>query len=150
MLKKTITYTDYNGVQNSDVCYFNLSKPELMEMERSPIFELQELLKKIQGMEDPENELSYAERDEVMKKIGYILRNLIMLSYGQKSSDGKRFIKHTPNGESLGEQFIETMAYEELYMELVEDGNKLAAFVRGIIPPDYADKYNATTPQITD
>ena len=148
MLKKTITYTDYNGAQNSDICFFNLSKPELMEMERSPIFELQELLKKIQNMEDPENELSYAERDEVMKKIGYILRNLIALSYGQKSSDGKRFIKRTPSGESLGEQFIETVAYEELFMELVEDGNKLAAFVRGIIPPDYAEKYNSEPPNI--
>ena len=32
MLKKTITYTDYNGVRRTEDFWFNLSKAEIMEM----------------------------------------------------------------------------------------------------------------------
>ena len=33
MLKKTITYNDYNGVERTEDFYFNLSKAEILEME---------------------------------------------------------------------------------------------------------------------
>ena len=35
MLKKTIKYNDYNGVERNEDFYFNLSQAELMEMEMS-------------------------------------------------------------------------------------------------------------------
>lgn len=147
MIKKTINYTDYDGKERSEVFYFNLSKPELMEMERSPLIELRNLLQNIKDPDELNNESAYAERDNLMKKIGMVLRNLIIRSYGKKSSDGIRFIKRSPDGESLGEQFVETVAYEELYMELISDEGKLLAFIKGIIPAEYVEKAQAASDQ---
>jgi len=136
MLKKVINYTDYDGNPRSEVCYFNLSKPELMEMKRSPLYEMQQILDKIRKMEDPDKDMTYAEKDELTMKMGAILRNLVTASYGKKSEDGRRFIKRE-EGHSLGEEFIETEAYSELYMEMLSDIGNLVGFVREVIPAEY-------------
>ena len=33
MFKKTVTYTDYDGVERTESFYFNLSEAEIVEME---------------------------------------------------------------------------------------------------------------------
>lgn len=121
MLKKTIAYTDYDGNERVEDFYFNLNKAELAEMELSANGGLQKLLKKI-----------IAEQDN-SKIVGYF-KELILKSYGEKSLDGKRFIKN----QELREGFEQTEAYSELFMELASDADKAAAFVEGIIPKDLA------------
>lgn len=142
MLKKTITYTDYNGEVQTEDFYFNFNKAELTEMKRAPLFELQDMLDRIKNMDDPSKELSYQEADELIGRIMGIVNTLIVDSFGVKSEDGKRFVKKTRDGRKLGEEFIETDAYSELYGELAGDINNVVAFVRGIIPPDTQSNFD--------
>ena len=121
MLKKTIKYTDYNGVERTEDFYFNLSKAEIMEMQLTTVGGLDVYLKKIISAQD-------------MPTLMRIFKDLILKSYGVKSDDGRRFIKN----EKLREEFEQTEAYSILYMELSTDAESAAAFVNGIIPADVA------------
>ena len=120
MLKKTFTYTDYNGVERTEDHYFNLSKAELMEMELSTTGGLAEMINKIVQTQDA---------PAIIK----VFKDLILKAYGERSADGKRFEKK--NG-SLAEAFAETEAYSQLFMELATDADAAAKFVNGIIPKD--------------
>lgn len=119
MLTKTITYTDYNGVERSEDFYFNLSKAELMEMQLSTTGGLDEMIKRIVKTKD-------------FPALVGIFKELILKSYGEKSPDGKRFIK----SESLKNEFMQTEAFSNLFMELATNEESAAAFVKGIIPSD--------------
>lgn len=118
MLKKTITYTDYDGNVRTEDCYFNLSKAEVVEMELGTAGGMQKMLEKI-----------VAEQDT--KKIAEIFKSIILKAYGEKTPDGKRFVK----SEELSTAFSQTEAYSELFMELFQDADKSAAFFTGILPP---------------
>lgn len=121
MLKKSIKYTDYNGVERSEDFYFNLSKAELMEMEMSTAGGLAEMITKIVAAQD---------QPAIIK----LFKELILKAYGEKSADGKRFIK----SDELAAAFSQTEAYSELFMELSTDSDKAAEFVNKIIPADLA------------
>ena len=121
MLKKTIKYTDYNGVERTEDFYFNLNKAEIMEMQLTTVGGLDAYLKKIISAQD-------------MPTLMRIFKDLVLKSYGVKSDDGRRFIKN----EKLREEFEQTEAYSILYMELSTDADSAAAFVNGIIPADVA------------
>lgn len=121
MLKKTIKYTDYNGVERTEDFYFNLNKAEIMEMQLTTVGGLDAYLKKIISAQD-------------MPTLMRIFKDLVLKSYGVKSDDGRRFIKN----EKLREEFEQTEAYSILYMELSTDADAAAAFVNGIIPADVA------------
>ena len=117
MLKKTINYKDYNGEERSEDCYFNLSRAEVTEMELTTEGGLSEM---IQGIT----------RDKNVPKIIEVFKMLILKSYGKKSPDGRRFIK----SDELSEEFSQTEAYSELFMELATNASSAAAFVNGIMP----------------
>ena len=119
MLKKTITYTDYNGTERTEDFYFNLTKAELMEMEMSTTGGLAEMIQRIVAAQDA---------PAIIK----IFKELVLNAYGQKSPDGKRFIKN----ETLKEEFSQTEAYSQLFMELAMDADAAAKFIGGIIPKD--------------
>lgn len=121
MLKKEITYTDYNGTQRTENFYFNLSKAEIMEMEMGTNGGYTELVQKIIEAQDTAALIK-------------IFKDLILKSYGEKSLDGKRFIK----SEEISVGFAQTEAYSELFMELATDDKAAAEFVNGIIPADVA------------
>ena len=117
MLKKTFTYTDYNGVERTEDHYFNLSKAELMEMELSTTGGLAEMINKIVAAQDA-------------PAIVKIFKELVLKAYGQKSDDGRRFIK----SQELSDSFAQTEAYSQLFMELATDADAASAFVNGIVP----------------
>lgn len=119
MLKKTITYTDYNGTERTEDFYFNLTKAEVMEMELSTTGGLAERIQKIVATQDA---------PEIIK----IFKKLVLDAYGEKSADGKRFIK----SDELKEGFSQTEAYSILFMELATDADAAAKFVNGIVPND--------------
>lgn len=122
MLKKTITYTDYNGVERKEDFYFNLNKAEIMEMELSTAGGLAEMIEKIVAAQDTPS---------IIK----VFKDLILKAYGEKTPDGKRLVK-VANGVRLADAFAETEAYSELFMELATDDKAAAAFVNGIVPVD--------------
>ena len=130
MLKKIITYTDYNGVERTEPFYFNLSKAELMEMELGVTGGMTEMLDKIIAAKDAPS---------LMKTF----KEMIMKSYGVKSDDGKRLIK----SEELSIAFTQTEAYSVLFMELITDDKAAADFVNGIIPNEIQAEVAAQTAQ---
>lgn len=117
MLKKTITYTDYNGSERTEDFYFNLSKAEVMEMEMSTTGGLTEMINKIVA-------------EQNAPAIIKIFKDLVLKAHGEKSADGKRFIK----SDELSTAFSQTEAYSILFMELATDANAASVFVNGIIP----------------
>lgn len=117
MLKKTITYTDYNGVERKEDFYFNLSKAEVTEMELSTEGGLAERIQKIVAAQDAPS---------IIK----IFKKLILDAYGEKSPDGKRFVK----SKELSDAFAQTEAYSNLFMELAVDAKAASDFVNGIVP----------------
>lgn len=132
MLKKIITYTDYNRVERTEPFYFNLSKAELMEMELGVTGGMTEMLDKIIAAKDAPS---------LMKTF----KEMIMKSYGIKSDDGKRLIK----SEELSIAFTQTEAYSVLFMELITDDKAAADFVNGIIPNEIQAEVAAQTAQNT-
>ena len=128
MLKKTITYTDYNGITRTEDFYFNLTKAEIMEMQLSTNGGLDVMIKKIIDSQDAPS---------IIK----IFKELILKAYGEKSDDGKRFVK----SKEISEGFAQTEAYSQLFMELATDTDAASKFVNGIVP---AVDNNANRPAI--
>lgn len=119
MLKKDITYVDYNGVERKETYYFNLSKPELIEMEYSGSGSYSEFA---QTVVDARNNAT------ILK----VFKDLILKAYGEKSSDGRYLMKNP----ELSARFENSPAYESLYMELISDSEKAANFFTKILPAD--------------
>ena len=117
MLKKTIEYTDYDGNEREEDFYFNLSKAEVTEMELSKEGGMSEYIKKISAAQNA---------PELIK----LFKEIITKSYGEKSLDGKRFIKN----KELTEAFTQTEAYSELFVELASNADEAVKFVNGIMP----------------
>lgn len=123
MLKKLIKYVDYDGKERSENFYFNLTKAELLDMELGTVGGMQQLIQLIIDKQDV---------PEIIKAF----KKIIMLSYGEKSPDGRRFIK----SQELSDAFAQTEAYSNLYMELISDAKAAAAFINGIVPADVAKR----------
>lgn len=117
MFTWTTTYTDYNGTERTEKFYFNFSQAELMEMELTTEGGLKEKLEKIVKAKDRTLLASY-------------FKQIILDSYGEKTDDGRRFVK----SKELSEAFSQTEAYTNLYMELVTNTDKAVAFINGVMP----------------
>ena len=128
MLKKTITYEDYDGNTRTEDLYFFISKSELMDMELSTPGGFANKLERISKAQDGA---------EIMK----IFKDLILKSYGEKSDDGRSFIKKK-NGINLSEAFEQTEAFNQLYTELLMNPDKASAFINGIMPKDIMNEIN--------
>lgn len=125
MIKKRITYTDYNGNERTEDFWFNISQAEAAEMELCADGGISNMLRRIIDSNDTPS-------------IVKIFKDLVLRAYGEKTPDGKRFMK----SEELSKAFSETEAYSILFMELATNADAAAAFVNGILP----SKYRSDTP----
>jgi hypothetical protein len=125
MYKKVINYTDFDGNTRSEAFYFNLTKAEMVKMELQS-GGMQEMLQRIADAED-----SY--------RVAEVIEDIICRSYGEKSLDGKRFVK----SQEIVDSFKATDAYSELFMELLRDQDAAAAFINGIMPADLREAAEA-------
>ena len=119
MYVKEIEYTDFNGVTRKEKFYFNLTKAEILDMELGKTGGLTEYIQKILAAQDT---------PEIMA----LFKKLLLMSYGVKSDDGRRFIKN----DQVREDFEQTQAYSDLYMLLALDDNEASKFVNAIVPED--------------
>lgn len=119
MLKKTVTYTDYNGVERTEDFYFNLNKAELVEMEMSESGGMSEQIQRMIKTDD-------------YPTIIRIFKKLLLSAYGEKSPDGRRFIKN----DEIRDSFEQSEAYSVLFMELTSSTDTLASFINSVIPKD--------------
>ena len=119
MIKKTITFTDYNGVERTEDFYFNLTEAELTEMELSMAGGYQQYVRNvINAMDGP--------------SLIRLFKDLIMRTYGIKSPDGREFRK----SDEISRSFAQTEAYSKLFMELATDSKAAADFVNGVVSDD--------------
>lgn len=117
MIKKTITYENYNGESITEDFYFNLSRAEILEMEVVHPGGLSGYIEQIINTKDN-------------TKLMELFKFILCKAYGVKSADGKRFIK----SKELSEEFTQTEAYSELFIMLATDADAAVAFVNGIVP----------------
>lgn len=117
MIKKSITYTNFNGEEKTKECYFHLSQEKLTQVE----------------VEFPggfANAIRKASEEQDLKVLYHIFKTLILTSYGVKSEDGELFIQN----EKLSEEFSYSPAYSQLFSELLENQENAEAFLKAIIP----------------
>ena len=119
MLKKIIKYTDFNGVDRTETFYFNLTTSELTEMDLTTAGGMKSFIERITNTQD---------QAELIR----LFKELILKAYGQKSDDGKRFVK----SQQLRDEFSQTMAYDTFFMKLATDEKEAIKFVNGIMPAD--------------
>lgn len=131
MLKKTITYVDYDGVERTEDFWFNLTKAELAILNLSESGGIQKKFEKISQTQDT---------PAVVK----VFQDIVKLAYGEKSPDGRRFIKDP----KLFEEFSQTEAYSQLIIEMLSDPQAAADFAAGIIPRDLADEVKKEMPAL--
>ena len=127
MLKKTITYIDYDGMERTEDFWFNLSKTELTKLDAELPGGVLGVLRKIIDKKD-------------RKALVDFIETLILRSYGEKTLDGKRFVK-TPE---MAEEFMQTPAYDELFMSILSDTDSQTSFINGVIPQSMAKEIEQT------
>lgn len=125
MLKKTITYEDYNGVTRTEDFYFNFTEAEIMELELGTTGGLAEMIQRIVASQDAPTILK-------------IFKDIILKAYGVKSEDGRRIIKN----DAVREDFAQTEAYSKLFMELATDSKAAADFINKIVPEHMTKEAN--------
>lgn len=131
MIKKTITYTDFNGGERTEDFYFHLTKAEITKMEMSVNGGMAERIQRIVSAQD-------------QPAIIEVFEDLIKKSYGVKTPDGRGFVKRKEDLEA----FMATEAYSQLFMELATDSDAASKFVNGIIPSDLSKQIAANPPQL--
>jgi len=117
MYKKNITYTDFNGDERTDAFYFNLSDAEILELQVSYGGDMSRIMSNMLEKRDAKGLLG-------------IITDLIRTSYGEKSSDGKRFMKN----QEVKDSFVTTDAYSKLVLELLNDEKEFEKFMTNVIP----------------
>lgn len=133
MIKKTMTYIDYDQTERTEDFWFNLTKAEAAELEFSESGGITKMIERIVQEQDA-------------KRILEVFKDIICRSYGKKSPDGKRFIK----SKELTEEFLQTEAYSDLFVEFMNNADEFSSFVAGVlnVPRDAAAK-GAEAPTLT-
>jgi hypothetical protein len=121
VLKKTITYTDFNGVEQTEEFHFHLSAEKLLELEATLPGGFEKYVEQIMESQDG-------------ARILELFKRLIASSIGKVSEDGKQFVQN----DKIREAFTQTNAYTALFLELGSSAETAAAFFNGIVPKDLA------------
>ena len=133
MLTKTITYKDFDGNQRTEKHYFNLTQTELVEVALG----LPNSLSESEISEENKQQAALTLMDKLGRDgLFKFIKDLMLKAYGIKSADGKRMEK----SEKISKEFSETLAFDQMFMELMADDIAAAEFVNAIIPKDIADK----------
>lgn len=125
MVKKTVTYVDFNGNEVTKDFYFNLTKMEFQELDENIPGGLQNLIDKL-----------LTEKDSGLTV--KLLSILLLAAYGEKSEDG-RFVKEDIHGRRLSAYFKVSEAWDQLFMNMVKNERELSEFLVGIVPKDMAE-----------
>lgn len=117
MLKKSVKCVDFDGNPYEKDCYFNLTESELIEFEASVNGRVTDMFDKI---------LKETDVESIMREF----KKFFLMCYGEKSLDGRNFVKN----ERVLEDFISSPAYDQIFMELCKDPEAQIAFVQGVMP----------------
>ena len=126
MLKKTVTYKDYNDVERTESYYFHFNEAEILDMEMSVEAGFAERVQRIVDAKDQTSLLK-------------VIKKFVLDAYGVKSEDGKRFIKN----DQVRDEFVQCPAYSMIFMELVTNDVMAAEFVNNVVPDSMKDRLKA-------
>lgn len=135
MLKKTIRYTDFDGVEREEDLYFNLSKAELLEM----------AVLHDRGVEGAAAFFKELGESKDPKKIMPAVKNLLVLAYGERSEDGRHFYK----SPQITDGFVSSAAYQEMFMQMMSDRDTILGFFKGALPSEYLEAMQALEREYT-
>lgn len=123
MFVKTVTYTDFDGNVRTEDFLFNFTKQEIAEMELTTDGGMGKMIERIT-------------KAKSQKELIQLFKKLVLDAYGQKSDDGKHFVKN----DKIREDFASTQAFSDIYMELVTNADKASEFFNAIVPKEKSDK----------
>jgi hypothetical protein len=126
MFRHTVKYTDFNDKAREETFEFNLTKEEIMSMELGVDGGFSELLKRMSELQNIPKLLEY-------------FKQFVLKAYGERSGDGRSFIK-VRDGKKLAEDFVQTAAFSEMFIDLFSDSKKAAKFMNGLVPQDLRDE----------
>lgn len=117
MLKETFTYIDFDGNERVEDFYFHLTESEIIAMDLSADGSggMAKLIERLAKEEDGE-------------KLVEMFKTVLLTAYGEKSLDGRRFVK----SKELSEAFSQTNAYNDLFVRLCTDTEYVAKFIDGV------------------
>jgi hypothetical protein len=121
MYKKTLTYEDFNGKSHTEDLYFNLTKAELTELQLSHEGGFADYLQQIVDAQD-------------IPTLAKVFKEIVLMSYGEKTADGRRFVKRNADGKRISEEFVDSAAYDALYTELFTNDKAASEFINSILP----------------
>lgn len=129
MFKKTITYTDFDDNERTESYYFHMNKAEAYDWLLGLPTETRA---KMQAAVEEQN--ASLSESEILAMMHYI-RDLILTSVGEKSEDGRRFVKT----DDYRKEFSQTEAFAQIYSELMENSDEASAFINGVMPKDLVE-----------
>lgn len=136
MFKKTIEYTDYNGIKKTEDFWFNLNQAELTELALSPSGGLDTMLREV---------ISSADTATIIKTF----KKIILMAYGKRTPDG-RFTKRAEDGHKLADDFEESIVFPKLFMEISFDSDKAVEFINGCVPQDLKEQVSQATTEASN
>lgn len=142
MLKKSIKFVDYNGVERTENLYFHVSKTSILTASNDVYGEimktaqdLQDRAKLLEGMEagsineenpfDPNNQVLA----ESIRMVARLLDRLIDLSYGKRSEDGQKFVK----SKEILDEFKSSIAYEAFIEQMLSNQDEMVEFINKLV-----------------
>lgn len=126
MLKKTVTYANVDGDQVSKDLYFNISANELVEKEALSNQTYSEKLKEIAS-------------SDKLSEIYPTVMEFIQEGYGVRTETGD-FEKDPADWEKFKRSLAYQALMDELLMNPDNNGNRLAEFINGMLPPNLRSK----------
>lgn len=138
MITKTVTYEDFDGAQQTETLWFNISKSKWIETE-------------LNGVDLPDGThvdsysaylKSFVNGDgsitDVKGMMGAI-KDLIGRAYGVRK--GSKF-EQTPE---IAADFLDSQAYDQFFWDLVTDPKSASAFIEGLVPKEILAQAQADT-----
>ena len=122
MIKKNIKFVDFDGNEKEKTFYFNLTQAEMSRMAIEEGWYLGDRIVEIAKSKD-------------IPQIVTILEDVVLRAYGERTPDGG-FIKKKPDGTKLADIFVTSPAYNELYVELLQNPERFTEFINSLVPPE--------------
>ena len=135
MLKKTITYSDFDGNTRTEVLHFNLTQTEALEIALDLPDDVTASAKDLESVDMNEAGIKFVDKLGSKGTFEFI-KQLILKSYGIKSADGRKFEKSA----AIRDDFAQTLAFDQLFMELMQNDLAASEFVNGVLPASLAEK----------
>lgn len=132
MLKRNITYKNFDDEEVTETFYFNISKTELIDLE-------------VEYKEGIKSRLTRIIDSKNARDLWNQFKEIVQLAYGEKSEDGKHFMKT----DHVKELFKNSAAYEALLIELTSNEDAAADFIKGILPAEMSEKVDQDKPELT-